>query len=109
MKYIITESKIKQIILNYLNDYVYPNYSSGPYVHNFYKGEIKRYNSYTFGINDDEGYTYYGLYDNDRNVLEIYPWLSEKLSALFGDKWVPVFREWFEDMTGLEINKLIIY
>jgi hypothetical protein len=109
MKYIISESKINQIILNYLNDNVYPDYSSGPYVHNFYQSQIDRFNSYTFGVNDEEAYTYYGLNDYNRNVLEIYGWLSEKLTSLFGNKWIPVFREWFEDMTGLEINKLIIY
>ena len=109
MKYIITESKINQIILNYLNDNVYPDYGWGPNLHNFYKGEIKRFNSYTFAINVDEAYTYYGLNNNNRNVLEIYGWLSEKLTSLFGNMWIPVFREWFEDMTGLEINKLIIY
>ena len=104
MKYIITESKINQIILDYLNDNVYPDYDWGPDLYDFYKKEIRKYNSYTFPVDGYDGYTYYGEYANHKNVLEIHTWLSDKLTALFGDNWRPVFNDWFEEGSGLKIG-----
>ena len=108
MKYLITESKIKQIILDYLNDNVSPDYDWGPDLYKFYRNEIKKYNSYSFPINDEEAYTFYGEYASHKNVLEISEWLSNKLTALFGDNWQPVFNDWFEERSGLKIGTTII-
>ena len=104
MKHIITESKINQIILDYLNDNVYPDYDWGPDLYDFYRDEIRNYNSHSFPINDMEAYTFYGEYGNHKNVLEISEWLSDKLTALFGDNWQPVFNDWFEENSGLKID-----
>jgi hypothetical protein len=108
MKYLITESKINQIILDYLNDNVYPDYDWGPDLYDFYKDEIRKSNSYSFPINDVEAYAFYGEYANHKNVLEISEWLSNKLTALFGDYWIPVFNDWFEERSGLKIGTTII-
>jgi hypothetical protein len=108
MKYLFTESKINKIILDYLNDNVYPDYDWGPDLYDFYRDEIRKYNSYSFPINDVEAYAFYGEYANDKNVLEISEWLSNKLTALFGDNWQPVFNDWFEERSGLKIGTTII-
>lgn len=109
MKYRITESKINQIILSYLNDNMYPDYDWGHELHDFYRREIWRYNTYTFPINDVESYTYYGEYNGQKNLLEILPQVSEPLTSLFGDKWIPVFKEWFEKNSGLEVDNMDIW
>ena len=108
MKYLITKSKINQIILDYLNDNVYPDYDWGPDLHKVYRNEIKKYNSYSFPINDEEAYTFYGYYSGHKNVLEISEWLSDKLTSLFGNNWQPVFNDWFEEKSGLKIGITII-
>ena len=108
MKYLIPESKINKIILDYLNDNVSPDYNWGHGLHDFYRDEIEKYNQYTFPINGDDGYTYYGYYSGHKNVLEISEWLSDKLTALFGDNWQPVFNDWFEERSGLKIGTTII-
>jgi hypothetical protein len=33
--------------------------------------------------------------------------LSEKLTSLFNNKWLPVFKEWFEDNSGLKVMQII--
>ena len=101
MKIIISENKVNQIIRKYLDDDFYPDYNWGPELHDFYKKDVKRYGSYEFQINDETAYVYYNT-----KTLEIYPWLDEKLTSLFGNKWLPVFKEWFEENSGLKVKKI---
>jgi len=34
--------------------------------------------------------------------------LVDKLTTLFGNFWQPVFKDWFEENSGLEVKKMII-
>ena len=106
MKIIITESKYEEGILNYLKANYYPDYNWGPELHSFYKEEVKKYGVIEFNINDHTGYEY-GR-ELNHGILSIYDVVSDTLNNLFGHKWVPIFKEWFEENTGLEVNEVII-
>ena len=38
--------------------------------------------------------------------MEINKWVRNELTSLFGDKWVPIFKRWFEDNSGLEVREI---
>lgn len=105
MKILITENKVNQIIRKYLDETCYPDYNWGPELHDFYREDVKKYGSYEFLINDEVAYVY--IDDNEHiKTLEIYPWLDEKLTSLFGNKWIPAFKDWFEDNSGLKVEEI---
>jgi hypothetical protein len=125
MKYIISENRVNDIILKYIED-SYPadeiNYTEG------YDDD---------GNPDDSSYEfYYGDYDDDYNTL--FKWYGrnyflndwdnpttririssspilyfvdsreiDKLNNLFGNKWEPVFIEWFYRNFSLRIKTII--
>jgi len=123
MKIIITESKYEEGILNYLKANYYPDYDWGPELHSFYKdevekygewgpelhkyykNEVKKYGGYEFNINDKVGYEY--RRELNVGVLHLYSMVTEPLYNLFGYKWVPIFKEWFEENTGLKVNEVM--
>ena len=114
MKYLITESKINQIILDYLNNNCAPDDKSGwgPKLHrDKYKRAVKKYGGYEFYYNNVLAYVYFSYLKNDRMEirLEVYEWFDDqKLSPFFGDLWKPIFKKWFEDNTGLKVEKLVV-
>ena len=93
---------LDEIIYNFLEDDYYPDYNWGPELFDFYKEDVEEYGSHTFYINDDESYTYY-----KDGVLEIMPSVSEKLDEWFNDSWMPVFKKWFEEHSGLKVKKIV--
>jgi len=107
---IITESKYEEVILNYLDKAVYPDYGWGPELHEFYKDEVDEYGGHDFYINYGVGYSYLGAYGEYEYMylLLIQPWLGEQLNSLFGSRWKPIFKEWFEKNSGLEVRKMEI-
>ena len=104
MKIIITESKYEEGILNYLKAYYYPDYDWGPELHSFYKEEVVKYGGIDFYINDHVGYDYSRKLND--GILHVYSMVTEPLYNLFGYKWVPIFKEWFEENTGLKVNEV---
>lgn len=114
MKYIITESKLENTIHSYLTAYVHPDYNWGPELHDFYQEDVKKYGLYEFLINDDIAYTYHGYTGfkdgevQEIGILYIEKWLGNKLTTIFGNFWQPVFKDWFEENSGLEVKKMII-
>ena len=105
MKVIITESRLEGLIIEYLDDTCYPDYTWGPELHDFYRENIKRFGGYDFEINDEVGYSYYDNEDYDKTLI-IVEWLSEKLTSLFGNKWGSVFIKWFEKNSGLKVKEI---
>jgi len=115
-KYIITEDKLNQIIERYLNA-------------NFDVSEIN-FTSLEdeYGNPNDSAYEfYYGNYTDGEIIFRIYYeeyWIKEddfrkdlspilffendekfsSLNTLFGDKWIPVFKKWFEDNFGFYVK-----
>ncbi len=102
------EEELNEFIYQYLTENYYPDYDWGPKLHNFYKKDIDTYGSYDFEINDRSAYVYLGAWDGYDYLytLVITDWVSSELNLLFGDKWVHVFKRWFEDNSGLEVRDI---
>lgn len=124
MQIIITENRINQIIRKYLDETFYPDYGWNENTrHGSYQEDVDRYGDLVFFINDQDSYIYYGcnanagpedeffagyghLHNYKCPLLLVYPSVGEKLTSLFGDKWLPVFKEWFEENSGLEVAQI---
>jgi hypothetical protein len=126
MKILITENRVNQIIRKYLDDSFTPDY--GWYENmratdGTYQDDVDKWGDLVFFINDLASYIYYGcnanagpedeffapyghLHNYKCPLLSIYPRQSETLTSLFGNKWLPVFKEWFEENTGLEVTQI---
>ena len=125
MKLIITENRLHNLILNYIED-AYPiddiNYTEG--YDDLGNPDDSSYVFY-FGDYDDEYgetiFRWYGenYWDGDdtellRLRIEQSPMLhfedsrdSEKLDSLFGNNWKPIFKEWFEKYFDLNIKTIL--
>ena len=103
MKIIIAESKLNNTVINFLDKNFYPDY--GWVSKEVYANEINKYGNYDFHINDEPHYTFSvgdgvsELYVRDNTI--------ERLSDLFGDFWIPLFKEWFEKNTGLKVDSMV--
>ena len=125
MKILISENRVNQIIRKYLDETFYPDYGwKGNSRSDIgYQDEIDKWGDILFFIDDQESYIYYGCNANagpeDKffapygylnhykcPLLSIYPRVSGHLTSLFGDKWKSVFKEWFEENTGLEVAQI---
>ena len=124
MKVIISENRIDKVIRKYLDDTYYPDYGWNENTrHGSYQEDVDRYGDLVFFINDQDSYIYYGcnanagpedeffapyghLHNYECPLLLVYPRESETLTSLFGNKWLPVFKEWFEENTGLEVTQI---
>ena len=93
---------LDEIIYSFLKDDFYPDYNWGPELFDFYKNDVEEYGSVPFYINDSEGYVYY-----DDGTLEIMPFVCKKLNEYFNDSWYLVFKEWFEDHSGLKVKQVV--
>jgi hypothetical protein len=124
MKYIISENRVDDIILKYIES-TYPvdeiNYTEGhDYDGNFDDSSYEFY----YGDYDDGEETVFRWYGKNywhggdtellRHRIEQSPLLSfddsreiEKLNNLFGNKWKPVFIEWFYRNFSLRIKTVI--
>jgi len=114
MKVNVTKPKLNNIIKDYLTNNIYPDYDWGPELHDFYREDVEKYGSVNFYIDDSEAYNYHGYSDllsgeiQEVGILYIEKWLSNKLSSLFGNFWVPVFKDWFEENSGLKVKRIEI-
>ena len=93
---------LDEIIYNFLKDEYYPDYNWGPELFDFYREDVEEYGSIAFYINDSEGYIYY-----DDGTLEVLPWVSERLDSWFNNSWQSVFKKWFEENSGLKVNRIV--
>jgi len=105
MKVIISESKYEEGILNYLKANYRPEYAWGPELHSSYKEDVEKYGGIDFYINDQIGYDY--RRELNDGILNVYSMVTEPLYNLFDYKWVPIFKTWFEENTGLKVNEVI--
>jgi hypothetical protein len=125
MKYIITEDKVRDIILNYIEN-KYPideiNYTEGH--DNDGNPDDSSYVFY-YGDYDDGGNNIFGWYgrnyflngmDNPttRIRISLSPILYfedsreiDNLNNLFGNKWEPVFIEWFYRNFSLRVKTVV--
>ena len=103
MKIVISESKFNNTIMNYLDKNFYPDY--GWANQEYYANEIDKYSNYDFYIEDEPHYTF-TMFDG---ISELYIRnnVIEPLTDLFGNFWIPVFKEWFEKNTGLKVDSMV--
>ena len=125
MKILITENRLHNLILNYIED-AYPvddiNYTEG--YDDLGNPDDSSYVFYFGDYDDEDGeiiFRWYGenYWDGDdtellRLRIEQSPMLhfedsrdSEKLDSLFGDNWKPIFKEWFEKNFDLNIKTIL--
>ena len=130
MKYIITESKLEEIIVNYLNkmydvnniNWKYPlendeetdDWEEDPNRRYFYKGDYE-YDDRIFLWYDKKYWNVERIKMDDtvKNYYEKSPALDFEnrndliiLNGYFGDKWVPIFKKWFEDNFGVPVKSI---
>jgi hypothetical protein len=96
------KDKLNKIIYDFLKDEYYPDYDWGPELFDFYREDVEKYGSITFYINDSEAYNYY-----DDGTLEIMPWVCERLDSWFNNVWYSVFKDWFEENSGLKVSRIV--
>jgi hypothetical protein len=125
MKVVITESRLESLIIDYLNDSYYPDYGwKGNSKSDIgYQDEVDKWGDVLFFVDDRESYIYYGcnanagpedeffagyghLHNYKCPLLLIYPRVGQELTSLFGNRWLSVFKEWFEEKTGLEVAQI---
>ena len=108
----LEKNQVDKLIENYIDKNFYPDYDIGFNLHDFYREEVIKYGSYEFTINDENAYAYY-LWESSKSTyvykLWVYGDTTVKLSDLFGEEWIPVFKKWFEKNTGLIVKKMITY
>ena len=102
---------LDEFIYQYLKDNIHPDYNWSPEDESLkqqIKRNIKSYGTQTFYINDVDAYSYFGEWDgyDYLYLVEINKWVRNELTSLFGDKWVPIFKRWFEDNSGLEVREI---
>ena len=104
----LNEEDLNGFIYQYLTENYYPDYSWGPKLFDFYAEEVRVYGSFHFEIDDLEGYAYLGEWDGYDNLYTLFicNWVINDLNNLFNDKWVPIFKRWFEDNSGLEVREI---
>ena len=100
MKIILKESQLDDLIIKFFDEDYYPDY--GWEDASFYEKELESYDNYNFYINDDLAYTYF-----DDGSMEINKWLIDDLNSRFGDRWISLFKRWFEMNTGLTVYDMI--
>jgi hypothetical protein len=93
---------LENLIYGFLKDDFYPDYNWGPELFDFYREDVEEHGMIPFYINDSEGYVYY-----DDGTLEIMPWVSKKLNEYFNDSWYSVFKDWFEENSGLNVSRIV--
>jgi hypothetical protein len=96
------KSDVENLIYGFLQDDFYPDYNWGPELFDFYREDVEEHGMIPFYINDSEGYVYY----ND-GTLEIMPWVCKKLDEYFNDSWYSVFKDWFEENSGLNVSRIV--
>ena len=102
---------LDEFIYQYLTDNLHPDYNWSPKdysLHQQYKRNLKSYGIQTFSVNDFDAYSYFGEWDVYDNLylLVITKWVINELTSLFGNKWVPTFKRWFENNSGLEVREI---
>ena len=110
----INDEDLDGFIYQYLTDNLSPIYEWGPEEYEMqkqFKRNIKSYGIQNFYINwDEDAYSYFGEWDgyDYLYLLSIKKWVVNELTSLFGNKWIPVFKRWFEYNSGLEVKEVDI-
>jgi len=110
----IDDEDLDGFIYQYLTDNLSPNHDWGPKntpQKQQFKRNLKSYGIQNFYVDyDKDAYSYFGEWDgyDYLYLLSINRWVVNELTSLFGDKWIPVFKRWFEYNSGLEVREVDI-
>ena len=111
----LDDKGLDELIYEHLKEELYPDFTNpwGPEeypTHNYYKKNVNNYGMHTFQINGIEAYSYFGEFDgyDYLYLLSINRWVVNELTSIFGDKWIPTFKRWFEENSGLEVREINI-
>ena len=105
---------LDEFIYQYLTENLSPEYDWGPENKSEkqrFKRNLKSYGIQSFFVDyDKDAYSYFGEWDgyDYLYLLSINRWVVNELTSLFGDKWIPVFKRWFEYNSGLEVREVDI-
>ena len=95
---------VTEYLYQYLDENYYPDYGWSDY--DYYIEQVDNYGAEQFYINDKLSFDY-TRYGNGNCVLDIYPWLYNELTDMFGGyDWVGVVKKWFVDNTGLKVDMI---
>jgi len=122
MKIIITENKLDKAIYKYIDDMLGEVYmdkamgENGPlegaydFYHDDYEGDYlftwtsaDYYNSKEYQKHRDERHQ--KLVDMSP-IIELMPYPEKDFNNLFGNRWRPVFKQWFVDKFGLPVTTI---
>lgn len=106
MNYIVNESKLNDLILNYINQNFHPDYDWGPELHDFYRNEIDKYGSYNFTVDEERAYDFHKDWGAGPELV-VREFVTDQLNGLFGKHWAPIFKDWFEKNSGLKVESMI--
>ena len=123
MKYIITEDKLRDVIYNYINNYYDVDEIHSNQFHdedgNPTDAAIEYYlGDYNGDFEEEVFYLYNESYwtnpDDFRKKLSPILMIEDEnfasyLNSMFGERWKPVFKEWFEENFGEEIKTIDFY
>ena len=112
MKYIITENRLESFITSEFDKDLTP--VGGWWTHSKIKKELRGFSEwmpiyydkdfYTdFADNDSTKYMNYSKKDK---IVELEDQLYYKYESMFEDLWKPVFLKWFNQHSGLPINRV---
>ena len=122
MKYIITENKLNDIILNFINNYYnvdeihsnpYHDEDGNPTANSieYYLGDYYVDYEEVFRLYNEGYWTEPGDFRKKLSpilMIENEDFVSH-LNSMFHDKWKPVFKEWFEKNFGEEVKTIDFY
>lgn len=105
MKYVITESRIKEAIVKFLDSNFTPDGGWEDVIYSM--DELEEEGLIDYYVNGDLDYSYFVDYETrDPQTLELDKSMSDTLNSLFGKLWIQIFVEWFEEKTNLEVKIL---
>lgn len=116
----LDDKGLDELIYEHIKKELYPDFtvpdsswSWGPEeypAHNDYKNYVNKYGLHTFYVNGDHAYSYFGEWDgyDYLYLLSIDGWVVKGLTLLFDYKWIPTFKRWFEEISGLEVREINI-
>jgi len=93
------------LIYKFLDEKYTPDYGWDTFEH--YVDEIDRYGIYKFAVNDELMYQF-TEYGNGETLLYLFSDAYDEMEDIFGvdELWLPIFKNWFENNTGLKVYKV---
>jgi len=108
MRYIITESQFSRVEDNYLNAVFETVFNDEDLMYgpSEYEGETQN-DVWEFYIQKKYGKEpIFTWYDDEKPILKIYGGIANELDEEYGEKWKNVFKEWFENTFGKQVEVL---